>query len=98
MIVSLPAYIPRKQNTISSALIFNIFEMLPLHLFHGVREKQRREWEGKGAKRNWTWGEWVGDQRAAVAELGGEDQGPQCGDTAHGCHGDEGKEGGPDRP
>lgn len=35
----------------------------------------------------------MGDQRAAVAELGGEDQGPQCGDTAHGCHGDEGKDG-----
>ena len=30
---------------ISSALIFNIFEMLFLHLFPGIRENQGREWE-----------------------------------------------------
>lgn len=29
---------------ISSALIFNIFEMLFLHLFPGIREKQGKEW------------------------------------------------------
>lgn len=30
----------------------------------------------KGAKRNLTWEEWVGDQRLAVAALVGEDQDP----------------------
>lgn len=32
-----------------------------------------------------TWEEWVGDQRVAVAELVGEDEGLQCGNRAHGC-------------
>lgn len=50
--------------------------MLFLHLFCGVREKRGKEWgmaAEKGAKRNLTWGEWVGDQRLAVAALVGED-------------------------
>lgn len=47
--------------------------MLFLHLFCGVREKRGKEWNtaGKGAKRNLTWGEWVGDQSGWGQNWGG---------------------------
>lgn len=80
------------KNTISSAFIFNIFEMLFLQLFCGVREKRGKEWEWLQRKepretwlgesgweiKGWRWQPWWGRTRTQ-----------QCGNRAHCCNGDK---------
>lgn len=72
--------LPFQENktTISSASIFNIFEMLFYICFCGARGECGKEWEAveKGAKGNLTWGEWVGDQRMTMVAERVEDQRP----------------------
>lgn len=80
---------------ISSALIFNIFEMLFLHLFLGVRENQGREWEHrrKRSQKKPDLGRVGGRSKGCGGRAGREGPVPAVWEQSPWMHRDVGKEG-----
>ena len=83
------------KTMISSALIFNIFEMLFLHLFLGIRENQGREWEHrrKRSQRKLDLVRVGGRSKGCCGRAGRGGPGPAAWEQSPWMHQDVGQEG-----